>query len=46
MNQPRTVEVGEIAPDFYLPDSSGTSRRLSDLVANGPTVVIFYRGHW
>lgn len=46
MSQNRTVEVGEIAPDFYLSDSTGTSRRLSDLAARGPTVVIFYRGHW
>ncbi len=46
MDGQRTVDVGEVAPDFYLGDSTGTSRRLSDLVASGPTVLIFYRGHW
>ncbi len=46
MSGQRTPAVGEIAPDFYLPDSTGTSRRLSDLVVSSPTVIIFYRGHW
>jgi peroxiredoxin len=39
-------QVGETAPDFELPDSSGSPRRLSDLCAAGPLVLIFYRGHW
>ncbi len=38
--------VGEIVPDFELPDSTGAARRLSDLVADGPRIFIFYRGHW
>jgi peroxiredoxin len=41
-----TPKVGQVAPDFTLPDSSGTERRLSELVAEGPLVLIFYRGHW
>lgn len=38
--------VGALAPDFVLPDTSGTLRRLSELVAERPRVLIFYRGHW
>ena len=38
--------VGETAPDFELADSTGVTRRLSDLIAGGAGVVVFYRGHW
>ena len=38
--------AGEFAPDFELPDSTGATRRLSKLVAEGPVVLLFYRGHW
>ena len=38
--------VNDRAPDFALPDSTGTLRRLSDLVAPGPLVLLFYRGSW
>jgi peroxiredoxin len=37
---------GESAPDFNLPDSTGTLRRLSGLAARGRLVVLFYRGYW
>jgi thioredoxin-dependent peroxiredoxin len=46
MNDGKTPGVGEIAPDFELPDSTGTPRRLSGLVAAAPRILIFYRGHW
>jgi peroxiredoxin len=46
MSGGKTPSVGEIAPDFVLPDSTGAPQRLSDLVATGPRVLIFYRGHW
>jgi peroxiredoxin len=39
-------QAGEIARAFNLPDSTGTVRALSDLVAERPRVLIFYRGHW
>lgn len=39
-------QPGEIAPDFELPDSAGTPRRLSELCATRPLVLVFYRGHW
>jgi peroxiredoxin len=37
---------GEIAPDFALSDTSGVVRRLGELVAERPQILIFYRGHW
>jgi thioredoxin-dependent peroxiredoxin len=38
--------AGEFAPDFELPDSKGASRRLSELLAQRPAVLLFYRGNW
>ena len=42
----RQIIVGETAPDFSLPDSTGTPRRLSELTKDSSCVVLFYRGHW
>jgi peroxiredoxin len=42
-NMPVTSEV---APEFELPDSTKTPRRLSDLVSRGRLVLLFYRGAW
>jgi len=39
-------QPGETAPDFELPDSTGTPRQLSELCASSPLVLLFYRGHW
>ncbi|MDE3170372.1 MAG: redoxin domain-containing protein [Acidobacteriota bacterium] len=39
-------QPGEIAPDFELLDSTGVPRRLSELCAANPLVLVFYRGHW
>ena len=36
------MKVGDIVPDFELPDETGTTRRLSDLVSTGPVVLYFY----
>jgi peroxiredoxin Q/BCP len=36
------VHKGDVVPDFELPDETGTPRRLSDLLANGPVVLFFY----
>jgi len=41
-----TPDVGNEAPDFKLFDSTGATHSLASLVANGPRVVVFYRGHW
>jgi hypothetical protein len=35
----------DAAPDFELPDSTGTLHRLSDLRGTR-VVIVFYRGHW
>ncbi len=39
-------KVGGLLPDFLLPDSEGKLHRLTDMVAGGPVVVSFNRGHW
>ncbi|MEU1596543.1 peroxiredoxin [Streptomyces sp. NPDC005708] len=36
------IEVGTEVEDFVLPDESGTGRRLSELLAEGPVVLFFY----
>ncbi|GGL10710.1 MULTISPECIES: peroxiredoxin [Streptomyces aurantiacus group] len=38
-NQP---EVGDTVEDFALPDETGASRKLSELLAEGPVVLFFY----
>lgn len=40
------LQVGEVAPDFTLPDATGASVHLKDRLDDGPTVVVFYRGAW
>ena len=42
----RIVKVGQPAPDFTLPNSTGRQVRLADLRARGPVVLSFYRGRW
>lgn len=34
--------TGQTIPDFELPDQTGTPRKLSKLVADGPVVLFFY----
>ncbi|AKJ15145.1 peroxiredoxin [Streptomyces incarnatus] len=36
------VEAGDKAEDFALPDETGTTRRLTELLAEGPVVLFFY----
>ncbi|MEU9475811.1 peroxiredoxin [Streptomyces sp. NPDC048191] len=36
------IEVGDKAEDFALPDETGTARRLTELLADGPVVLFFY----
>lgn len=38
--------IGEILPPFLLPDEVSHIVALEDLVARGPVVVAFRRGHW
>lgn len=42
----KAKKVSEMAPDFTLPNTSGELVKLSDLLAQGPVVVTFYRGTW
>ena len=39
-------DVGEAMPLFALPDDSGRMVALTDLIAHGPAIVTFHRGHW
>ena len=36
------MQVGDVVPDFELPDQDGAPRRLSTLLAGGPLVLFFY----
>ena len=36
------MQTGDHIADFALPDQTGTVRRLSELLANGPVVLFFY----
>ena len=37
-----SIDKGDLAPDFDLPDQHGNPRRLSTLLADGPVVLFFY----
>jgi peroxiredoxin Q/BCP len=36
------LKPGDVVDDFELPDQTGTPRRLSELLADGPVVLFFY----
>ena len=36
------MREGDVVDDFELPDETGTPRRLSELLGNGPVVLFFY----
>ena len=36
------MRTGDLAPDFELPDQTGTPRKLSEFLADGPVVLFFY----
>src|ERR1700684_2516969 len=38
------MDVGDVVPDFALPDETGTERKLSDLLAAAPVPLFFYPG--
>ena len=40
------LAVGERAPDFVLGDAGAAKHRLSDYVARGPVLLLFFRGGW
>jgi len=41
-----SIQEGETAPDFSLPDINNETVNLSALLENGPVVLKFYRGGW
>ncbi len=40
------LKVGDKAPDFELPDAVGKTVKLSNLLADGPVILTWYRGVW
>ncbi len=40
------LRIGELAPDFTLPNAKGEPVRLSERLTRGPVVLSFYRGAW
>jgi peroxiredoxin len=40
------LTVGSIAPDFLLKDAQGHPVQLSQILKQGPVVLVFYRGAW
>ena len=42
----KSVKQGDKASDFALPNVNGETVQLSQLLAKGPVVLIFYRGGW
>jgi peroxiredoxin len=42
----KALREGQVAPDFSLPAVNGQLVTLSQLLAQGPVVLTFYRGEW
>lgn len=42
----RALGEGGVAPSFALDDSQGNPVKLDSLLARGPLVMTFFRGHW
>ena len=42
----QSLQAGQAAPDFALPNAHGQTVTLASLLAQGPVVVTFYRGAW
>jgi len=42
----RALKVGDLAPAFELTNQDGELVRFTDLLARGPLVITFFRGHW
>jgi len=40
------IAVGDRLADFTLPDATGSPVTLTELIAEGPAVIVFYRGGW
>jgi len=42
----RPLLIGQTVPDLPAPDKDGNRHSLTELIAQKPTVIIFYRGGW
>jgi AhpC/TSA family len=42
----RALKTGERAPAFTLKNQDGNSISSAELLAKGPLVITFFRGHW
>ena len=42
----RALNVDDLAPAFELDNQDGQRVRSADLLAHGPLVITFFRGHW
>lgn len=40
------LQIGDVAPDFVLPDALGRPTALTAALERGPAVLTFYRGEW
>ena len=43
---PNAPQLGDTAQDFVLPTSDGASFDLAQARADGPVLIMFYRGFW
>ncbi|MEM8766375.1 MAG: hypothetical protein AAGE43_02940 [Pseudomonadota bacterium] len=43
---PNALAIGDRAPDFRLRRAGGGELQLSEYLAGGDVVLVFYRGHW
>ncbi len=46
MANPLPPSVGQVAPDFATADAAGGTFKLAERCAEGPLLLVFYRGHW
>ncbi|WP_236144518.1 peroxiredoxin-like family protein [Nostoc sp. CMAA1605] len=42
----QSLKLGDVVPNFVLPNGFGQSVELQKLIANGVVVISFFRGHW
>ncbi|KAF5024822.1 hypothetical protein F66182_3061 [Fusarium sp. NRRL 66182] len=45
-NPKNAIQVGDQFPDFILRDATGKTVSKTDLLAQGPLLITFYRGQW
>lgn len=45
-SKPEGLKVGDVAPAIAGTDQNGNKIMLSEILKNGPAVLIFYRGQW